>query len=448
MDVELVWGFTDPTRLPLFVALASFVLVFLTPRVVTRLIRSGRARGPIRNTVIGELHVHHAVLGVILLVAGGFMGLTELPLLWRCVAGAIVGAGASLVLDEFGNILHLDDVYWRDEGRKSVQVVALTIVALCAHLIGLNPFGVDNLTPESSGARVVLTALVALSIVCVFICAYKGKYRIALVAVFVPVIAYVCAIRLARPDSPWARRFYGPEKLARAQRRAVSFDRWTNPVWFKVGDFIAGGPTDVRTRTPLVEDLAQLAEVEAAADTLFERVMDTSTWPKPMSGQERAAMPGILLVVGHPVVGFAHVMEVGGHWYLDQLSVHPRAQSQGIGGALLDAAGAAVLRCGGQRVSLRTYANVPWNAPFYAKHGFLVMERSPEWMAPAIQAEDRLDLRAGGPRVSMVRLLGEAGEVSSSAAARAVRRGRGRVAGPRRRRGSPRARKRPAGGRG
>ena len=30
---------------------------------------------------------------------------------------------------------------------------------------------------------------------------------------------WIASLRLARPDSWWARRFYGPEKLARAQRR-------------------------------------------------------------------------------------------------------------------------------------------------------------------------------------------------------------------------------------
>jgi len=30
---------------------------------------------------------------------------------------------------------------------------------------------------------------------------------------------WIAALRLARPESRWSRRFYGPEKLARAQSR-------------------------------------------------------------------------------------------------------------------------------------------------------------------------------------------------------------------------------------
>ena len=63
----------------------------------------------------------------------------------------MVGVGTSLVLDEFALILRLDDVYWAEEGRISVEMVALTIGCLGLVLIGLNPFRVDR--PGRSAAR-------------------------------------------------------------------------------------------------------------------------------------------------------------------------------------------------------------------------------------------------------------------------------------------------------
>lgn len=42
----------EPGKLPMFLALASFVLTFLITRVITRMIRAGR--GPFRNIASGE----------------------------------------------------------------------------------------------------------------------------------------------------------------------------------------------------------------------------------------------------------------------------------------------------------------------------------------------------------------------------------------------------------
>ena len=49
---------------------------------------------------------------------------------------------------------------------------------------------------------------VAVNFLFALIALTKGKARIAVIGVFVPFVALFGAIRLARPDSPWARRFY------------------------------------------------------------------------------------------------------------------------------------------------------------------------------------------------------------------------------------------------
>jgi hypothetical protein len=59
----------------------------------------------------------------------------------------------------------------------------------------------------------------------------------------VPPIAWVGAVRLARPASIWARHWYHGERLERATRRAADFDRQWTPVQNDWVDFIGGRPS-------------------------------------------------------------------------------------------------------------------------------------------------------------------------------------------------------------
>lgn len=167
--------------------------------------------------------------------------------------------------------------------------------------------------------------------------------------------------------------------------------------------------TAVRHADP--EDLPLLAGIEAAADEMFASVMDPSQWPAPTSGEARAAQPGFLLAIGQPVLGFAHVIELAdGRLHLDQIAVHPRAQRRRAGTMLLHAALGLARAAGAPSLTLMTYADVPWNAPWYAKHGFfeLTAQGDPEAyavLAPLRQAETQLGLDRGGRRVAMTRLL-------------------------------------------
>jgi hypothetical protein len=71
----------------------------------------------------------------------------------------------------------------------------------------------------------------------------KGKFKLALFGIFVPVLAWIGALRLARPSSTWARRRYSPHRQARAEHRTETFDaRWL-PVLDRLSDLIAGRPS-------------------------------------------------------------------------------------------------------------------------------------------------------------------------------------------------------------
>lgn len=228
-------------RLPLLVCFGAFIVTFIATRVITRLIRAGR--GPFKNNVSASgLHVHHAIPGVILLVAGAFTGIAvDLESPWSIVAGLLIGVGTSLVLDEFALILHMEDVYWEDEGRISVEMVSLAVACLGLLIAGANPFKLR----EPEDATLALAGVGGIIIHLAFIvgCVVKGKYRMAIIGTLVPFVAVVGAIRLARPHSMWAKRRYQPAKTTRAVDRAAHDDARWGPRMYWLADFVAGEPS-------------------------------------------------------------------------------------------------------------------------------------------------------------------------------------------------------------
>ncbi|MFI5974681.1 hypothetical protein [Streptomyces sp. NPDC051452] len=241
----------EPGKLPLLLALSAFVLTFVVTRVITRLIRAGR--GPFGNVKAGGLHIHHVVPGVILTVVGGFGAVaSDRHGAGGAIAAVVFGIGAGLVLDEFALILHLDDVYWSEEGRKSVEVVVLTAALVGLLLAGFSPFGVNDLTKDELQDRGGALSTIAVNFLFAIIALGKGKTRIAIFGAVVPLVALVGALRLARPGSPWARRFYGrrPRARAKAMLRAYHHDRrWARP-HRAVQDWIGGRPDPRPARLP------------------------------------------------------------------------------------------------------------------------------------------------------------------------------------------------------
>lgn len=237
----------DPGKLPPLLALFAFVATFLITRFITRMIRAGR--GPFRNNVTaGGTHIHHSVPGLFLLIVGAFTAISVSTAPWVGLSAVAVGAGTSLVLDEFALILHLQDVYWAKEGRISVEIVGLAAATLAFVTIGLVPFGVDRVDATEAGVRITLTSTFAINAVMVLLCLLKGKYRTALVGTFVPLTAWISALRMARPRSWWARRRYRAERKVAAEARDREFQARWDPRWERFGNLIAGRPTGEEER--------------------------------------------------------------------------------------------------------------------------------------------------------------------------------------------------------
>lgn len=157
-------------------------------------------------------------------------------------------------------------------------------------------------------------------------------------------------------------------------------------------------------------DFAAAERIETEADAALIEWLQATTWWPAASGAQRAASPGFMLVasllVGSPeVIGFAHVLEVEGAAHLEQVSVLPAFGRQGIGRRLVDAATDLARERGHRELTLRTFAAVPWNAPFYRTCGFEVTEPASAFQLSLVRAEESLGLLALGARVQMTRVL-------------------------------------------
>ena len=115
------------------VILASFLVTFITVRLITHAIRAGRFRRVLHNlSTPGGTHLHHLVPGIVLLLVTGYIGIGVAPTDHRSWQAAFFGVGAALTLDEFALWLNLKDVYWARQGRDSIDavIVATTVLAL------------------------------------------------------------------------------------------------------------------------------------------------------------------------------------------------------------------------------------------------------------------------------------------------------------------------------
>ena len=234
----------DAGKLPLLFCLFAFVVTFVITRVIVRLIRSGK--GPFKDNSVGGVHVHHVIPGLFLMTAGGFFALGTSSSGWVSGGGVLFGMGLALVLDEFALVLHLEDVYWEQQGRLSVDIVFVVTAIMVLLIVVGSPFGVQQSSGETS-FRLLLVLWFLVHLVAVVITAMKGKIITSVVALFLTAVAIVGAVRLARPHSPWARRRYadGSEKMTKALERDAHIEKkWRSKVYW-LQDAVAGiGATD------------------------------------------------------------------------------------------------------------------------------------------------------------------------------------------------------------
>jgi GNAT superfamily N-acetyltransferase len=158
---------------------------------------------------------------------------------------------------------------------------------------------------------------------------------------------------------------------------------------------------DVRRAVP--SDLALLAEIDRRAESVLRVAgMDLPDIPFPV---DELHEPEAVFVVGRPPVGFVQVGNVDGLAHVQELAVLPASMRKGIGSALLGAACDWARGAGYAAITLTTYADVAWNAPFYAARGFRELAELTPGLVELRDWERDIGLDAMGRRLAMRREL-------------------------------------------
>lgn len=200
----------------LFVLLA-FLLSFGFIRTSAHMIRAQVSWWP-GNVEVGGTHVHHLVWGILLLLSVGYVGVALDPASpWREIVAVLFGIGAGLTLDEFALWLNLKDVYWSEQGRRSIDAVIVAAALGALVVLGFRVW-IDVAEEAETLARLAVAGAGVVGIALALVNALKGKIFTAIATLFVPVVGLVGALRLARPGSLWAR-IYGEQRLERSQDR-------------------------------------------------------------------------------------------------------------------------------------------------------------------------------------------------------------------------------------
>jgi GNAT superfamily N-acetyltransferase len=138
----------------------------------------------------------------------------------------------------------------------------------------------------------------------------------------------------------------------------------------------------MRVRPAAPGDVAAMQDVERSAGALFRtidepRIARCADDP-PMSIDELRAYidAGRAFVAvddGGTPVGFVALDVVDGCAHIEEVAVHADAQGRGSGTALLDAAASWATASELPAVTLTTFRDVPWNAPYYSRRGYRVL---------------------------------------------------------------------------
>jgi GNAT superfamily N-acetyltransferase len=162
------------------------------------------------------------------------------------------------------------------------------------------------------------------------------------------------------------------------------------------------------------EDLSELPAVEREAATLFhstgmlDAALSDETSPEDFRAAHARGHLWVARAADGKPIAFAFLDVVDGQIHLDEIDVHPSHGRRGVGRALVEAVCAWARAAGYTYMTLTTFRDVPWNAPFYASAGFrpvaeedltpqlreVVAEETARGLDPAKRLVMRRDLEA------------------------------------------------------
>ncbi|MHB8243510.1 MAG: hypothetical protein ACYDHN_16165 [Solirubrobacteraceae bacterium] len=231
----------DDHRQHAFVCLAALLIAFFLIRTSARMTRAF-TWWPGGVETEGGVHLHHFVWGIFLMLGSGFVGIgLHLHEPWGGIDAGVFGAGAGLTLDEFALWTRLEDVYWSEQGRSSLEAVTIVGVVGLLVVIGVRPFDLD--APASA---ITVSGAIVLSVAVSMVAFLKGRILLGVVGLFILPVGLLGAIRVAHPRSPWARRRYasGGRRLEIAEQRFGDPSRLGARLRRRLSDLIAGRPSE------------------------------------------------------------------------------------------------------------------------------------------------------------------------------------------------------------
>ncbi|MFG3341012.1 GNAT family N-acetyltransferase [Glycomyces sp. NPDC048151] len=144
----------------------------------------------------------------------------------------------------------------------------------------------------------------------------------------------------------------------------------------------------MRIRPATHADLPLFQDIERAAGECFRDLgMAEIADDEPLGFAElavfvRADLAWVAVEDEHPVA-YLIALPVDGALHIEQVSVHPEQARRGIGRALIDHAAARAATDGLDSLTLTTFTDVPWNAPYYARCGFAPI--APDDLTPGLR---------------------------------------------------------------
>jgi len=155
---------------------------------------------------------------------------------------------------------------------------------------------------------------------------------------------------------------------------------------------------DYQIRLAGPADVALLPDIEDAAGELFESAGiegDFLAASVALEVHAAAQAEGRLWVAtcGQIVVGFALLRFLAdGLPHLEEIDVHPDHGRRGLGRALIECIAAWASDRGHESLSLATFRAVAWNAPYYARIGFVTVRALTPALREVVDEEERRGL--------------------------------------------------------
>jgi hypothetical protein len=183
-----------------FLILLAFVCSFGFIRTSAHIIRAQVSWWPGNVETKSGTHVHHLVWGILLLLSMGYVGIsTDLGSPWFEFVAIAFGIGMGLTMDEFALWLNLQDVYWSDKGRQSIDAVVVTTGLLVIALLGLEFWiavwdAVLILAGMDHDHAWVAVPIQLIGVALAVVCFRRGRKLTGIVGLFVPLVALVGAV--------------------------------------------------------------------------------------------------------------------------------------------------------------------------------------------------------------------------------------------------------------